>query len=62
MMRARDVFVGELQQAIAEELDAAQDERHRQHAVALFAAGRDAEIADNLLHLRRTTRSRVRAC
>jgi hypothetical protein len=28
------------------------DERHRQHAAALFAAGRDGEIADNLLHLR----------
>jgi hypothetical protein len=49
---ARDGFVGELRQAIAETLDAALDERHRAHAVALFAAGRDAEIPDSLVRLR----------
>ena len=49
---ARDVFVGELRQVIAETLDAALDERHRAHAVALFAAGRDAEIRRRLTRLR----------
>jgi hypothetical protein len=46
---ARDGFVGELRQAIAETLDAARDERHRAHAVALFAAGGDAESPDSLV-------------
>ena len=51
--RARDLFVGELRRAIAVELDAALDERHRQHAAALFLAGRrDDEITDSLLQLR----------
>ena len=49
---ARDAFIGELRQVIAETLDAALDERHRAHAVALFAAGRDDEIADSLTRLR----------